>query len=250
VKPFVDAVPDGAIVRAVAWPAEPGEADTIDLDTELSGPATAADGRHPLPAPKAFASAMERHGIGDGDVVVAYDQHGGVIAARLVWMLRALGERAAVAPSRVHLSVADAVKRTRLGQFTPRPWPSELLATIDDVLDLQVPLIDARPAERFRGDGPLHPLDPRPGHIPGARSLPVREHADAGGRLLAEATLRARFAAAGVTEPGFISSCGSGVTACHNLLVAEQLGLGPGRLYVGSWSQYAADPGRPAELGA
>lgn len=244
-RPFVDAVPEGALVRRVRWGPEPAEA--IDVDADLSAPATDADGRHPLPTPEAFAAAMAAHGIGDGDVVVAYDDRGGVIAARLVWMLRALGESAALFNGPPIASPAGGEHGGSV--FTPRPWPAEALASLEDVLAPQVPLIDARPGERFRGDGPPNPLDPRPGHIPGARSLPVLEHLDAEGRLLGDDELRARFADAGVTGPGFISSCGSGVTACHNLLVAEHLGLGPGRLYPGSWSQYAADPERPVALG-
>ena len=108
-------------------------------------------------------------------------------------------------------------------------------------------MLDARQRERFRGDA--EPIDPRPGHIPGARSLPCRENVDADGRFLPVAELRERFAAVGVTEhTPVISYCGSGVTACHTLIALEHAGLGVGRLYPGSWSQYA-HTNRPAASG-
>lgn len=267
-RPFAGEVPDGAVVCDVRWTPLGGPdreafaaghlpgARFVDVDADLAGPATAAAGRHPLPEPGAFAAAMGRLGIGDGDLVIAYDGAGGTIAARLIWMLRVLGERAA-------LLDADLTGRlTEQGpgagwterSFTARPWPAGALASIDEAQAAGAtgaePLIDGRPAERFRGDEPLSPLDPQPGHIPGARSLPVAENSGGDGRLLPESVLRERYAAAGIV-PGrsFIASCGSGVTACHALLVAEQLGVGTGRLYPGSWSQYAADPARPVATG-
>ncbi len=109
-------------------------------------------------------------------------------------------------------------------------------------------MIDARQRERYAGAGP-DPVDPRPGHIPGARSLPAREHLGPDGRLLDRAELRERFAAAGVDgERPVVSYCGSGVTACHNLIVLEHAGLGTGRLYAGSWSQWSHSD-RPAATG-
>lgn len=267
-KPFVDDVPAGAVVCDVRWSAEHGAdragfeaghlpaARFVDLDRDLAAAPSPAEGRHPLPDPAAFAAAMSRLGIGDGTVVVACDGAGGVIAARLVWMLRTLGERAALLDGDLTGRVLEAGPGPSwaAAAFTPRPWPAAALAALDEARHAgrsgEVPLVDARPADRFRGDGPPNPLDPRPGHIPGARSLPARENTGDDGRLLPESVLRARFAAVGI-EPGrsFVVSCGSGVTACHDLLVAEQLGCGGGRLYVGSWSQYAAGPDRPAELG-
>ena len=130
--------------------------------------------------------------------------------------------------------------------FTARPWPQEALASADDAADPANAVIDARQHERYVGAGP-DPVDPRPGHIPGARSLPAREHLGPDGRLLERAELRERFAAAGVDgERPVVSYCGSGVTACHNLIVLEHAGLGTGRLYAGSWSQWSRlrPPGR------
>lgn len=267
-RPFTGAIPDGAVVCDVRWTAAGGPdraaferghlpgARFVDLDADLAAPATVAAGRHPLPAPDRFAAAIGRLGIGDGDTVIAYDGAGGTIAARLVWMLRVLGERAALLDADLAGALTEQGPGARWGErsFTARPWPAAAVASIDEAqaagASLTEPLIDGRPAGRFRGDEPANPLDPRPGHIPGARSLPVAANTGADGRLLPEPVLRARYAAVGI-GPGqsFIASCGSGVTACHALLVAEQLGLGGGRLYPGSWSQYAADPARPAATG-
>ena len=234
---------DGVVLVEVRRDGTPGAGLSVDLDRDLAAPGSDADGRHPLPTPEAFAEALGRAGIGDDDAVVAHDDAGGVFAARLVWMLRATGADAALldgvpgAPGRLRAPVAR----------TPRPWPADLLAGPQDVLDERLVLVDARPRERF--DGAPDPLDPRPGHLPGARSLPCRESLDETGRLRPDEELRERFVAAGV-EPGadVVAYCGSGVTACHDLLVAEHLGLGRGRLYPGSWSQWASDPDRPAEV--
>jgi thiosulfate/3-mercaptopyruvate sulfurtransferase len=223
----------------------------VDLDTVLAAPPSAARGRHPLPEPERFAADLARLGIGDEDTVVAYDDAGGVIAARLAWMLRATGHEAAVLDGGIDAWTGPLEQGRRAieapGAFTARTWPPELLASIDEVAaGGGAVLLDARDGVRYRGES--EPVDPRPGHIPGARSLPVREHVRADGRLLAREELRERLRAVGVEEDvEVISSCGSGVTACHNLLVLEHLGLPPGRLYPGSWSQWSADPTRPSE---
>ncbi|MFT4136997.1 sulfurtransferase [Microbacterium sp.] len=226
----------------------------VDIDTDLAGARGPLTGRHPLPSAQEFAAAMSRLGIADSDTVVAYDDAGGVMAARLVWMLRALGVDAALLDGGIdawdgELSTGEVVREP--AAFAPRPWPEDLLADLDDAADPRTLVVDARPAERFAGEGP--DPDPRSGHIPGAASVPCRENVDAGQRLLPLDTLRARFAAAGVTpervaEGEIVSSCGSGVTACHNLLTMEAAGLGRARLYPGSWSQYAATD-RPIETG-
>jgi thiosulfate/3-mercaptopyruvate sulfurtransferase len=136
-------------------------------------------------------------------------------------------------------------------RFTARPWPAGRLADADDVAaaaDRGAVVLDARAAERYRGE--VEPVDPRAGHIPGARSLPAGGNLDPAGRFVAAEALRARFAVAGAgAETEVISYCGSGVVACHNLLALERAGLGPGRLYAGSWSQWSSDPSRPAARG-
>jgi thiosulfate/3-mercaptopyruvate sulfurtransferase len=224
----------------------------VDLDRWLARPATSADGRHPLPDPQVFAEGMEGLGIGEEDTVLAYDDAGGVIAARLVWLLRVTGHEAALLDG--GLDAYDgplelATQARRPARFTPGPWPADRLAGIDDVLDPASLVVDARDAERFRGD--VEPVDPRAGHIPGARNLPSRSNVDADGRLLPADELRRRFTALGVTDGGaVVSYCGSGVTACHNLLALEVAGFAPGRLYPGSWSQYSADPDRPIATGS
>ncbi len=223
----------------------------VDRERWLAAPSSPAAGRHPLPSPDTFATGMAAAGIGDATTVVAYDDAGGVVAARLVWMLRATGHPAALLDGGLtayagpleheHPPVTPAT-------FTPVPWPADRLATIDDVAGRTALVLDAREAERYRGE--VEPIDPRAGHIPGARSLPVREHLEADGRLLPAEVLRERVHAAGVRSgQDVISSCGSGVTACHNLLVLEHLGFGAGRLYPGSWSQYSHDPARPVATG-
>jgi thiosulfate/3-mercaptopyruvate sulfurtransferase len=222
----------------------------VDLERVLSGPASPAHGRHPLPSPEAFAEGMARAGIGDGDVVVAYDDAAGVVAARLVWMLRVTGSEAALLDGGMRPDDAretgsvEPVRRC----FAPRPWRAAALAALEDVTDPGSVVLDARSAERF--EGAPHPLDPRPGHLPGARSLPCLEAVDADGLLLPDEVLRRRLADVGADGSApVISTCGSGVTACHTLLLMEHLGLPGGRLYPGSWSQWAADPDRPVELG-
>jgi thiosulfate/3-mercaptopyruvate sulfurtransferase len=225
----------------------------VDLDTALAAPASAGGGRHPLPDPDTFAAALGSLGIGDWDTVIAYDDAGGVIAARLVWMLRATGHEAGVLDGGIDAwdgPLERGQRAVQRAEFSARAWPPELLASIDEVAAAgDAVLLDARDGSRFRGES--ESVDARPGHIPGARSLPVREHVGADGRLLPADRLRERLVAVGVQpDTEVISSCGSGVTACHNLLVLEHLGMRPGRLYPGSWSEWSADPERPTEVGA
>lgn len=224
----------------------------VDVDHDLAAHDAKAGGRHPLPDPAAFAATLSRLGIGDGDTVVAYDDDAGAIAARLVWMLRTIGQDAAVldgglAAWRGPLEPGEV--RRPPATFTARPWPADRLAVIDELTAGGATVVDARAAERFAGA--VDTIDPRHGHIPGSRNVPCRGHVGTDGRLRSERELLDRFAAVGI-EPGaaFISSCGSGVTACLNLLVAEQVGIGEGRLFPGSWSQFSRDDARPIEQGA
>jgi thiosulfate/3-mercaptopyruvate sulfurtransferase len=179
--------------------------------------------------------------------VVAYDDAGGVMAARLVWMLRATGRDAALLDG--GLQAWDGPLETQstpraAAAFSARPWPAERLASIDDAADAAHVVIDARQRERYLGAPDT--LDPRFGHIPGARSLPCRENLDAVGRFLPVEHLREKLAQVGITGSEPVDSyCGSGVTACHNLLAIEHAGLGEGRLFPGSWSQWSRDPARP-----
>lgn len=226
----------------------------VDLDRWLAGDPGPDVGRHPLPDPQVFARGMAGLGISDDDVVVAYDDAGGVVAARLVWLLRVTGHDAALLDG--GLAAAGGGLETRPverpeGSFTTRPWPSGRLADVDEAVAVPAAggvLLDARTAERYRGDE--EPVDPRAGHIPGARNLSVRDALAPDGTFLPVAELRERFASVGVTEgTDVVAYCGSGVTACHELLTLEHAGLGEGRLYPGSWSQYSADPARPVATG-
>lgn len=222
----------------------------VDLDRWLAAEPSPQAGRHPLPDPATFAAGLAGLGIADDSTVVAYDDAGGTIAARLVWMLRATGHAAALLDGGLpayHGPLEQAVPQRPPARFTPRPWPADRLAGLDDATDPGLLVLDARDRSRYRGDS--EPVDPRPGHIPGARSLPCRENLAPDGTFLPVARLRARLAEVGVTDAAqVVSYCGSGVTACHNLLMLEHAGLGEGRLYPGSWSQYSHTT-RPAALG-
>jgi thiosulfate/3-mercaptopyruvate sulfurtransferase len=216
----------------------------VDMDTQLAAHgADPALGRHPLPEPEAFAADMGALGISDDDIVVAYDDEGGVMAARLVWMLRATGHEAALLDGGLADGPLETATPSRPpARFTARAFAG--VASIEDAADPSNVVVDARQRERFHGAP--HPLDARSGHIPGARSLPCREHVAEDGRLLAPEVLRERLEDVGIDgEAPVVSYCGSGVTACHNLLVIEHAGLGTGRLFPGSWSQWSRDPGRP-----
>lgn len=247
---------DGRSGRAAYEAGHIAGAVFADVDTDLSAtdrPDT--EGRHPLPSPAAFAAAMSRLGIGDDTVVVAYDDSGGLTAGRLVVMLRMLGCQAALLggsvqhwPGAIEAGSGPAIRPAR---FTARPWPADRLATVEATVAhaaAGMPVLDARSAERY--GGALTLVDKRPGHIPGAVSSPSASLVGARGELLDDDHLAAHFAALGLTEdrPAVVY-CGSGVSACVNVLAMEHLGLPPARLYVASWSGYSADPLRPAALG-
>ena len=191
-------------------------------------------------------------GVSDDSIVVAYDDAGGFSAGRLVWVLRAIGVDAALLDGGLaawpgELSTAEPQESDEEVTFGIRGWEPDVVATIDEAARGPV-VIDARSAERYRGEGGAA-LDPKSGHIPGALSAPMTGNLDASNHFLAPETLRERFAALGITDANpVISYCGSGVTACHNLIAMEYASLGRGRLYVGSWSQYSATD-RPIATG-
>ena len=227
----------------------------VDLDRELSGPASPERGRHPLPSADTFAAAMSRLGIGDTTPVVVYDDAGGSIAARLWWMLHVLGHEVAVLDGGVDawrgpLETDDVVPEPT--QFSERAWPADRIVDADavDVLrtDDDALVLDARTASRFAYGDPA--IDPRPGHIPGARSAPWAGNVDpTTGRVRSAGELRARFEDLGASDARtIVAYCGSGVTACHDLLALTIAGFGDRlALYPGSWSQWGADDARPAE---
>lgn len=233
-------------------------ASFADLLDDLSGPIVSGQtGRHPLPAPEVFVDKLRAWGIGPGRDVVAYDDAGGAFAARLWWMLRWVGhDSAAVLDGGYSAWLAEGLPVTAelpapaRGDFEPSPRP-HLLASAAEVGAPQSSarrLFDARAPERFRGD--VEPIDPVAGHIPGAVNLPFADNLR-DGRFRAPAELRERLARAldGTAPEQAIVYCGSGVTACHDVLAFARAGLPLPRLYAGSWSEWITDPSRPVERG-
>ena len=246
-------VPGGAARDPFERAHLPG-AVSLDLDVDLSAPRARGPGRHPLPPPKAFAATMSAAGIAERDAVVAYDDAGGSIAARLWWMLRVTGHAAAVldgglAAWRGSLETGPAEPRVP-ASFTERAWPAAEVVDVDEVaraLSAGTVVLDARAAERYRGE--IEPIDPVAGHIPGARSAPWTENLDPStGRFLPPDELRERFGAL-LAMNDVIAYCGSGTTACHDVLAFEIAGLVRPRLYEGSWSDWCSDPARPVAIG-
>jgi thiosulfate/3-mercaptopyruvate sulfurtransferase len=231
----------------------------IDLDGDLAGSPGGHAGRHPLPAPEVFAAAMERAGIGDDTTVVAYDDTGGMTAARLWWMLHVLGRSVAVLDGGLaswtgSLERADrsSTPPVRAASFSPCPWPCERVVDIPGVVERApgVVVIDARSPERFRGEP--NPIDNRLGHVPGARNVPWASNLDpATGRFRSRGELRAHYESLGIAEGSpVIASCGSGVSACADLLGLELAGLGAAsRLFPASWSGWTAHGDLPIETG-
>ena len=230
----------------------------LHLDRDLSAPKTGTNGRHPLPDRAAFAATLGRIGIGPSSQVIALDRQGGPYAARLWWMLRWMGHAAVAvldggldAWQRAGGSLDAALSVPHdLGPYPER----EPLAAMVDAAALErdlgrVRLIDARSGERFRGEA--EPIDPVAGHIPGATNRFHKDNLGADGRFKPPEALRAEYAALlGVVAPAqAVHQCGSGVTACHNLLAMEHAGLGGSALYPGSWSEWSADPRRPIARG-
>jgi thiosulfate/3-mercaptopyruvate sulfurtransferase len=228
----------------------------VDLDTELAG-SPGSGGRHPLPSRDAFQLAMRRAGVSSRRPVIAYDDRSSAAAARCWWLLRYFGHPdvsvldggfAAWTAAGGAVEVgAGAVPPE--GDFVASPGAMPLLDSVGAAeLSRTGVLLDARAPERFRGEREL--IDPVAGHIPGARNLPGGELLDASGRFLDPARLRERFDRAGIHGGVAVGAyCGSGVNAAHMVLALELAGLA-GALYVGSWSEWITDPGRPVARGS
>jgi thiosulfate/3-mercaptopyruvate sulfurtransferase len=251
------------------------------LDRDLSGPITQGSGRHPLPSLGRLAETFGRWGIDDDVQVVAYDQGNGAFAARLWWLLRWAGHQkvavlnggfAAWQQAGLPTETAPGARQPRT--FSPRPADTAVVSTAElermlsagELATGASVLVDARGADRFAGENET--IDPVAGHIPGARNHPFVRNVDAKGRFLPVGELRERWqgtlgsralgggtlGAAGVTDATdakrAIAMCGSGVTACHNLLALEIAGLRGARLYAGSWSEWIRDKARPVAQGA
>lgn len=227
------------------------------LERDLSGPKSGGNGRHPLPDPAVFAATIGRLGIGNATQVVAYDASFGMYASRLWWMLRWVGhDQVAVLDGGWNTWTAEGRPVSRAVN-TPAPQTfvphvrAEMLQTVTDIeaASGRRRLIDARAPERFRGENET--LDKAAGHIPGAVNHFFQDNVRTDGTFKSPEELAAGWhEALGPTKPDeAICYCGSGVTACHNLLALERAGIHGVKLYAGSWSEYSSDPRRPIATG-
>lgn len=229
------------------------------LDRDLSSAVRPESGRHPLPDIDQLLARLGEWGISKDTQVAAYDASGGAMAARLWWLLRWLGHEAVavldggwqswLARSYRTEDVAQVVPHVEFQRSAPLSMAidaQQVVAAVDGENELR--LVDARGAERFRGD--VEPIDAVAGHVPGAINRPFADNLDAQGFFLAPEILRERFLQVSSGQPGRVAHyCGSGVTACHNVLAMEHAGLYGSRLYAGSWSEWIRDPSRPVEKG-
>lgn len=227
------------------------------LDRDLSGPRNGRNGRHPLPDRSVFAARAGAWGIAPAVQVVAYDGEGGPFAARAWWLLRWLGQEAVAVLDGGRAAWRAAAGAVEAGPVQPAvqpPYPAApmpAMPTVDaDALLARlgrVRLLDARSEERFRGE--FEPLDPVAGRIPGATLRAFSDNLQPDGRFKPAAVLRSEFGRLATPAAELVHQCGSGVTACHNLLAMAHAGLEGSVLYPGSWSEWCADPARPIALG-
>ncbi len=237
-------------------------AQFASIDDDLSGPKTGQGttfrGRHPLPERAALVETLRRFGIDDDSQVVAYDAHGGMFAARLWWLLRWLGHEAVAVldgglpawQAQGQALSTDVTARAH-GKLTERPALTRTVSAGDVVANLPTQaftVIDARANDRYRGENET--IDPVGGHIPGAKNRFFKDNLAADGSFKPAAQLKAEFAPLFASPSQAVMQCGSGVTACHNLLALEVAGLPGAALYPGSWSEWCADPARPVATGA
>jgi thiosulfate/3-mercaptopyruvate sulfurtransferase len=229
----------------------------VDLETELAAPASAAEGRHPLPSLQALQSAARSWGLSDGSRAVVYDATGGLAAARAWWLLRwggladvtiLDGGLTAWTAAGGELETGEVVPAAGNVTLTGGGMPVLTAGEAAALAEGDGLLLDARAGARYRGE--VEPVDPRAGHVPGALSAPTAENLDSSGRFRTAAVLRERFAALGV-EPGTTVGvyCGSGVTAAHEVAALAEAGI-EAALWPGSWSQWSADPTRPVATGS
>ena len=228
-----------------------------DLGRDLAGPRNGTNGRHPLPDRHTLAQTFGRLGITSGMQVVAYDQDNGMYASRLWWMLRWLGHDAAAVVDGGFAKWKAEERPTKAG--AEKRQPREFTAAPREEMSVDVgamasqlgtsawQLVDARAPERYRGE--TEPIDKTPGHIPGAKNHFFQWNLDERGLFRTPEELRARMQQSFGHTPAdrIVCYCGSGVTACHNLLALEHAGLKGAKLYAGSWSEWSSDPSRPVE---
>jgi thiosulfate/3-mercaptopyruvate sulfurtransferase len=234
-------------------------AQYVHLERDLSGPAGPATGRHPLPDPDRLANTFGRWGINSNVQVIAYDAGPGAYAARAWWLLRWLGHEAIAvlnggfaAWQAAGMAVETIARRRDPRLYVPRLQADRAVGATEVAEELaagRVLLVDARGADRFAGQNET--IDTVAGHVPGARNRPFTANLGPDGRFLPADTLREQWTAllAGRSVGDLVSMCGSGVTACHNLLALEHAGLPGGRHFPGSWSEWISDPSRPVATG-
>jgi len=238
------------------------QAHFAPLDDLLSGPKHDAagrfHGRHPLPDRQQFVEAMRALGISNDTQVVAYDAHGGMFAARLWWLLRWIGHSdvavldggvagwQAIGES-LSTDAPPAIQHGNIQDLTSLVGTVDALALVDNIRAQTLQVVDARAPDRFRGENET--LDAVGGHIPGAKNRFFKDNLQADGSFKGPQQLREEWLAVIGDPQAAVMQCGSGVTACHNLLALEVAGLAGARLYPGSWSEWSSDPKRPVATG-
>ena len=230
------------------------------VETALAGSKTGANGRHPLPDRETFAAFLAQHGVAPGRLVVAYDDAGGLYAARLWWMCRWIGfEAAALLDGGITKWSAEGRPLSRaqprppagdVKSITEGPEPVQADQILRSLGKSELLVVDARAAERFRGE--VEPMDRVAGHIPGAVNRFYRANLNADLTFRAPGELKAEFLQLlqGRSPEQVVHQCGSGITACANLFAMELAGLHGSRLYAGSWSEWSSDPSRPVARGS
>ena len=227
-------------------------------DSDLAGAKNGKNGRHPLPDPQLFASWLGRNGVSSSTQVVAYDFAGGASATRLWWMLRWLGHDGVAvldggweAWTKAGAPVTADLPKIEPAMFSasPRALAVDVSYIQSHLKDAGMTIVDARSPERYRGE--TEPIDPVAGRIPGALNRLYKNNLDTTGMFKPAAELRSDFVALLGDRPPqqVVHQCGSGVSACHNILAMEIAGLSGSRLYPGSWSEWCADPSRPVARG-
>ncbi|MGW1678684.1 sulfurtransferase [Saccharopolyspora sp. NPDC002376] len=245
--------------REAYWVGHLPGAVFVDLDAELASEPGSA-GRHPLPDPGDFEAVLRRAGVDTDRPVIVYDADNGSAAARAWWLLRWAGHREVAVLDGGYAAWTAEGRQTTVEQPQPAEGDFRVRAGSMPVVDAdgaaqlarEGTLLDARAPERYRGD--VEPMDPRAGHVPGALNAPFAAHVTDSGKWRSAAELAAHFSALGVNAGRAIGAyCGSGVTACSVLLALEHAGVTdpkhPAALYAGSWSNWSADPDRPAATG-
>ena len=228
----------------------------MHLDRDLSGAMSGCNGRHPLPNPQVLAAKFGAIGISSRTQVVVYDDAEGMVSGRLWWMLRWLGhDNVAVLDGGFNRWVKEGRPLTRdipvvlptVFEVEQRDWVVTADEVLANIASPELVVVDARGPDRFRGENET--IDPVGGHIPGARNRFFRDNLDADGRFRPAAELRREFLElfAGTPPDKTVMQCGSGVSACHNLIALELAGLTGARLYAGSWSEWCSNSARPVE---